>query len=203
MEVQVRKGSGVYVRSGRELVWQAPVSTITTHTGARVRIDGTVSEIHTSHGVTNVSDDVPAVVGSDHDAIVEYWALTVEGWAVEAAHLEALVMTEGVLIDAPGFVDGDQLEAFATRGKGPQLRTRPAANGGVMVSNSRGNDRYGVTRTICECQGHRSHGRCMHRALVIWLADVESAPVCRVTTIGSNQGGVTMAPGPVPAAEAA
>lgn len=150
-----------------------------------------------------LSDDVPAALGADHDAIVEYWKLTVKGWAVEAAHLEALVMTVGVLIDAPEFVDGAQLAAFTSRGKAAQLRTWPAASGTVIVSSSRGDGRYGVTRESCECRGYGSHGHCIHRALAIWLADVEHVNVCQVSTIGESESGLTMAPGPVPAAEAA
>lgn len=125
------------------------------------------------------------------------------GYRSEWAVIVVCDLCQGSGVDplhAPGFVDVSQLEAFATRGKTAQLRTWPAVSGTVMVSNSRGDGWYAVTRSSCECQGHATAGRCYHRALAIWLHDIEGVPVCRVATIGSNETGTTMAPGPVPAA---
>lgn len=200
--VTVRQGTGVYIPSrigGQELVWQEPVSVVTTHTGARIRIEGTRSEMLTSHGSSNVSEDVPAVIADDHEAIVRFWEATVKGWTASAAHRSAddVFVIDGMVVEAPGFTSGAQFTAFVARAKTAGLNTWSARPGVVLVSSSRDNGRFRVTRTSCTCQGHASHGRCKHRALALWLVNVEGVNLCRVATMGA---GVTILPGPAAAA---
>lgn len=109
----------------------------------------------------------------------------------------------GAIVEAADFASVEQLAEFTTRAKSIGLRTWPARAGVAMVSNSRGDGRYAVTRMSCECRGHQGHGRCKHSALAIWLVDVERVNICRLTTIGANTAEVTMLPGPIPATDAA
>lgn len=97
IEVQTVHGCYVPPQLGsKELAWQEPVTVVTTHTGARVRIDGTRSELITSHGSYDVSDEVPELSRGDHEALVAYWTAKAEGWAADAARITRELPTGSV-----------------------------------------------------------------------------------------------------------
>lgn len=70
---------------------------------------------------------------------------------------------EGRQVDAPRFEDADQFLAFVERAKVAQLLTTPG-RAAVLVQSGSSPAQYAATRRECECQGHRGHGRCWHRA---------------------------------------
>lgn len=107
---------------------------------------------------------------------------------------------DGHTVTAPGF-SREQFTAFVERAKAAQLRTTPATTPGtVLVQSGSSPASYAVTRERCSCRGHQSAGRCYHRALAIYLADVEGVNVCRVATIGFSKRGVPLTIGRKPAA---
>jgi|GEM_PF-2988989 len=190
------------------VVWQPEVYTIPTHRGTRIVVEDGVS---TLNGY-NVDCDVPAEIRNDHQAIAAFWAEQVKIWAATAAQDQAEMEAEargelvvdGHTVKAPGFTSSEQFMGFVERAKTAQLRTSPGWNPGtVMVMNPKTDAQYAVTRTSCPCKGHHGHGRCYHRALVLWLHDVQGVKVCRIPTIGVDTAGVPMTVEPKPAAEAA
>lgn len=106
---------------------------------------------------------------------------------------------EGHLVDAPGFTRERFLEAV-DRAKREQLRTTPA-NGCVLVMSGSDDARYAVTRERCECMAGQTHHFCKHRALCIYLQDVQGVDVMHVPTIGFNERGVSVTTGRRPAAK--
>ncbi len=76
------------------------------------------------------------------------------------------------VIDHPGF----SIESFDTavdRAHRNGLRvTEHVGPVAFVTSASRPGRVHRVTRTSCDCEGHAAYGRCMHRALAIFLADV-------------------------------
>lgn len=108
---------------------------------------------------------------------------------------------EGKQVDAPGFTSVDQFMGFVERAKDAQLRTTPAgASNTVMVQSNSSDAKYAVTRGQCSCHGGRTHGRCFHRALVIWLHDVQGVDVTTIPTIGVSKRGIPLTFGRKPAA---
>jgi hypothetical protein len=73
----------------------------------------------------------------------------------------------------------------------------------VLVTSGSSDTRYAVTRTSCECAGHLGHGYCKHRALVIWLHDVQGVDVMRIPVIGVSKRGLPLTTGRKPAAKGA
>lgn len=66
-----------------------------------------------------------------------------------------------------------QFDAAVDRAHRNDLRLIEVVNGIAFVtSGSRSNRAHRVTRTTCTCEGHRHVGRCQHRALCIFLADM-------------------------------
>ena len=112
----------------------------------------------------------------------------------------AMIEIEGVAIDAPGFT-AETFAAAVSRAKREQLRTNPGA-GCVLVMSGSDDAQYAVTRQRCDCLGHMGHGHCKHRALCIYLHDVQGVDVLRVPTIGFSKGGVSLTTGRKPAAKA-
>lgn len=211
METAVTFTPGGYVESMGGVggvVWQPEIFTIPTHRGTRIMVEDGVSTIN---GV-DVDCDVPVEIRNDHQAIAAFWAEQVKIWAASAAQLvtemeaeaRGELVIDGHAVKASGFTSAEQFMSFVDRAKTAQLRTSPGSvRGMVMVMNPKTDARYAVTRTSCSCQGHHGHGRCYHRALVLWLHDVQGVKVCRIRTIGVNVAGVPMTFGPKPAAEAA
>lgn len=129
-------------------------------------------------------------------------ALMVEQMAEMDAEAEmaASFTVAGKVVHAPGFT-ADQLAAFVARAREAQLRTAPAGTPGtVMVQSGSSSASYAVTRSSCSCRGHQSVGRCYHRGLCIWLADVQDVNVCRIPTIGFSKRGIPLTIGRKPAA---
>lgn len=186
---------------------------VRTHTTSRIVITGNQSELITSNGSADVSEDVPAKLISkgDHAAIVEWWHAEAARWEREAIALRGQLEAEANMLEveekqvnARGFTSAIQFESFVERAKAHQLRTNPAGRAGVvMVQSGSSPANYAVTRTSCDCYGHQHYGRCYHRALVIWLHDVQGVPVCRVPTIGFSPRGVSLTIGRKPAARKA
>lgn len=108
---------------------------------------------------------------------------------------------EGKQVDAPGFT-AEKFAEFVDRAKANQLRTHPG-NNAVMVMSTSSDARYATTRQSCTCQGHRGHGRCLHRAYAIYLVDVAGVDVMAIPTIGVSKRGVPLTYGRKPAAEVA
>lgn len=111
----------------------------------------------------------------------------------------SMLEVEGKAVEAPGFESAEQFMGFVERAKIAQLRTNPGT-GCVLVMSGSDDAQYAVTRTSCECQGHRGHGRCYHRALCIYLQDVQGVDVMRTPTIGFSKRGVSLTYGRKPAA---
>lgn len=107
---------------------------------------------------------------------------------------------EGQVVNAPGFTP-ETFGAFVDRAKSAQLRTTPA-RGCVKVQSGSSPAQYAVTRSSCSCQGHGSHGRCYHRALCIYLYDVQGVDLMQVPTIGFSKRGVSLTIGRKSAAKA-
>jgi len=179
-------------------VWQPDVSVITAPTGARIVIEDTTVRIS---GV-DVSDETPADA-TTHDAVTAYWfARTRELFTAPTAEViqVSAFAIDGHQVDAPGF-EREQFHAFVQRAMAAQLRTSPSGHQGeVLVQSGSSDARYVVSRTRCSCQGHQSHGRCYHRALAIYLADVAGVDICHVPTIGFSPRGVSLTTGRKPAA---
>jgi len=179
-------------------VWQPDVTVITAPTGARIVIEDTQVRIS---GV-DVSDETPATAQT-HDAVAAYWfAKTRELFAAPTAEVIQVSAFEidGHQVDAPGF-ERAQFQAFVQRAMSAQLRTFPGGHKGeVLVQSGSSDARYVVSRTHCSCQGHHGHGRCYHRALAIYLADVAGVDICHVPTIGFSPRGVSLTTGRKPAA---
>lgn len=211
METAVTFTPGGYVESMGGVggvVWQPEVYTIPTHRSTRIVVEDGASTINGY----NVDCDVPAEIRNDHQAIAAFWAEQVKIWAASAAQDQAEMEAEargelvvdGHTVTAPGFTSVEQFLGFADRAKATQLRTYPGpVPGMVMVVNPKTDAQYAVTRTSCSCRGHQGHGRCYHRALVLWLHDVQGVKVCQIRTIGVDTSGVPMTVGPKPTAEAA
>lgn len=198
--VTVTRGTGAYIPSrigGASDTWQEPVSAIRVNGQPRIIVDGTRSEVVLSSGRVNVSDDVPADSRGDHAGIVAWWTDEITRQDQERAYVareDVFVTDQGQTVEAPGFDTLERLTAYVTRARAAQLRTRPAGTPGVvMVSSGSSPAVYAVTRHRCGCAAGQTHGYCQHRALAIWLHDVEGVPVCRVATIGTDASGLTVA----------
>jgi hypothetical protein len=205
--VTTRQGTGAYVPTsiGGPLEWQEPVSTVYVGGKVRIVITGTRSELVTTTGSVDVSDDVPATIREDHGASVAWWEGEVTRQEAERAHLarpDVFVTDDGRIVNAPGFDSLLHLTSFVERAKAAHLRTVPAKDPrSVLVQSVSSAAIYAVTRHACSCKAGMTHGRCYHRALVIWLHDVEGVPVCKLPTIGVNERGRTMTYGRKPAAK--
>jgi len=106
---------------------------------------------------------------------------------------------EGKMVDAPGFTRERFLEAVA-RAKREQLRTTPGS-GCVLVQSGSDDARYTVTRDRCDCKAGQTHHYCKHRALAIYLQDVQGVDIMHVPTIGFNERGISVTRGRKPAAK--
>lgn len=185
-------------------VQQDDVTVITTHTGARITIEGTAVHI----GGVDITGETAAEART-HDEIAAFWHGQAQGWAADAAHLEhepaeviimGVLEIEGKVVDAPGFTL-EQFTAAVERAKREQLRTTPGT-GCVMVQSGSDDARYAVTRDRCDCMAGQTHRYCKHRALAIYLQDVQGVDIMRIPTIGFNERGVSVTIGRKPAAKA-
>ena len=78
-------------------------------------------------------------------------------------------------INAPGF-SIEQFDALNHKAHMHDLRITERVGPVVFVTSaSRPGRVHRVTRSECDCLGHASHGRCMHRAFACFMADVVGA----------------------------
>jgi hypothetical protein len=165
--VAVTFGTGAYVpaRIGGEPVWQQPVSTIRVGDMVRICVDGTHSALITSHGVLDVSDDVPTEIGQDHAAIVAWWSVEVE--RQEAAR-------ETIRLEAERDEAIRRL-ARKARAEGVHLY-RDSRDGRYYASSvSHPGKMHYITGLSCDCQGFATHQRCKHHSALLvalgWVVD--------------------------------
>lgn len=91
-------------------------------------------------------------------------------------------------VNAPGMTI-TQFDSLAHKAHMLDLRVVEVVNGVAFVTSASQPGRlHRVTRTTCDCPGHKHTGRCMHRALCVFLADImggfgRPAPVAPVTFI--------------------
>lgn len=147
-------------------------------------------------GGSGIATEPPALSGGDHRYKCERCGGDgcehCLGTGLDREDLEAFEV-EGKTVTAPGFTR-DQFLAFVTRAKEAQLRTTPAKDC-VLVMSGSSDARYAVRRDRCDCQGHMGHGRCYHRALCIYLQDVQGVDVMHVPTIGFSKRGLALTTG--------
>jgi hypothetical protein len=94
------------------------------------------------------------------------------------------------LVNAPGFTADTFTRSLhkARTVKAGSFRSTPIGNGRVLV-NAGSHAEYVVTRTSCQCDGHRlGGGYCYHRAGVLWC-DAIGIDVCRETVLGFGADG--------------
>lgn len=86
---------------------------------------------------------------------------------------DGYVVIRNGLVEAPGYTTAT-LTRHAQRGFDAGLQIRPAHEpGAVLVSASDGVRWHRVTRRTCDCTAGQHGISCMHRALAIWLADID------------------------------
>jgi hypothetical protein len=141
----------------------------------RICVDGTHSALLTSHGVVDVSADVPAklISAGDHAAIVAWWSVEIERQEAEA---------ETVRIEAERDEAIRRL-ARKARAEGVQLY-RDAWDGRFYASSvSCPGAMHYVTGISCDCMGFVSHQRCKHHSALLvalgWVTDetIEPDPI--------------------------
>jgi hypothetical protein len=160
--------------------WRAPRTTIAVNGEIRILVDCLYSYEYRNGKPVNVTMELPSDVQASHAAMVAWW----EG---QLSPSPDTFEVEGRRVHAPGFRGGAQFTAYVARAKAAGLRTMPGSRPGVvMVSSGSLPAMYAVTRDRCSCAAGQSHGYCYHRALAIWLHDVEGVPVCKRQILQEN-----------------
>jgi hypothetical protein len=181
--VAVSFGTGAYVPAciGGEPVWQQPVSTIHVGDMVRIVVDGTHSVLLTSHGVVDVSQDVPASIADDHAGIVAWWSVEIERQEAERETLRLEAERE----------DAIQRLARKARTEGVQLY-RDSRDGRYYASSvSHPGKMHYVTGVSCDCTGFASHQRCKHHSALLlalgWVSDDATFEPDPINVIGTER----------------
>jgi hypothetical protein len=180
MNVSVTFGMGAYVpgRIGGELTWLQPVSTIRVGDMVRIVVDGTHSALLTSHGVVDVSDDVPTGIGQDHAAIIAWWSMEIE--RQEAAR-------ETLRIEAER---DEAIRRLARKARAERVQLFCDSRDGRYYASSvscPGKMHY-LTGVSCDCMGFASHGRCKHHSALLlalgWVSDDTTCEPDPINVVG-------------------
>ncbi len=182
MEVSVSFGTGAYVpdRIGGEPVWQQPVSTIRVGDLVRICVDGTHSALFTSHGVVDVSADVPASIADDHAGIVAWWSVEIERQEAEQETIRLEAARDEAI----------RRLAAKSRAEGVQLY-RDSRDGRYYASSvSHPGKMHFLTGLSCTCQGFATHQRCKHHSALLlalgWVADDSAFEPDPITVVGAE-----------------
>jgi hypothetical protein len=205
VSIDIQHAGGCYIPAGigsRELVWQAPVRIISVNGTRRLKIEGdayTVSSHWLSeYAPSDVSCDVPADARGNHAATVAFWRAELarlERTRQAATPPAGAFLVEGEIVLAPRFT-ADQFLAHVARAKAAQLRTTPAAHGGVMIASPNRPAVYHTSRETCDCAAGLNGRNCYHRDWAVYIADVAGIDPCRYPVVGVDACGTVVAGSP-------